>query len=175
MGVRLLGIDPGLGITGFSVLEKNNDSVLLRDCGYVVLKKSDSLPRRIGVFNAFFIEKIKQHTITALAIETPFLGKNTQSFLKLGYLRGVLYLLADQHNLTLHEYTPRQVKATVTGSGAATKEQVAFMMMKLFPRANVASLKEKLDITDALAVALCAVWCPVAKNHELAQVSGNAW
>jgi crossover junction endodeoxyribonuclease RuvC len=90
-----------------------------------------------------------------LAIETPFLGKNTQTFLKLGYLRGVLYLLADTHKLVLHEYSPTQVKVSVTGYGGASKEQVSRLVSRLLPAMKA---PEKYDVTDALAIALCGVW-----------------
>jgi len=70
-------------------------------------------------------------------------------------LRGILYLLANQHQLQLHEFSPREVKQAVTGYGAARKEQVARVIMQLFPR-----LKEpkKEDVTDALAIGLCSIW-----------------
>ena len=90
-----------------------------------------------------------------MALETPFLGKNAQNFLKLGYLRGIVYLLADKNNIMLSEFTPTQVKQAVTGFGGASKDQVARMVLQLFPKI---AAPDKLDVTDALAVTLCGLW-----------------
>ncbi len=163
----ILGIDPGFSVTGFGVIKKNHTTAQLKDCGYLKMKSTDSLSKRIGQFYDFFIEKIKLHAITMIALETPFLGKNTQSFLKLGYLRGILYLLAEQHQLLLSEFAPRQVKAAVTGSGAATKDQVAFMVMRLFPKVQEYKAAQKQDVTDALAVSLCGFWHSQAQQPRV--------
>jgi crossover junction endodeoxyribonuclease RuvC len=89
------------------------------------------------------------------------LGKNAQTFLKLGFLRGILYLLADQHGLQLSEFAPREIKMATTGFGGASKDQVASMMLRLFPRLSEYGIIERADVTDALAICLCAVW-----NHQ---------
>jgi crossover junction endodeoxyribonuclease RuvC len=163
----VLGIDPGFGVTGFAILKKEMGKAVLLDYGYLKLNPTKSLAERLALFNDFFIKKITDHGVTNLALETPFLGKNTQSFLKLGYLRGCLYLLSHQHKLTLHEFSPREVKLSVTGFGGASKEQVSMMILRLFPRLQ---LPEKLDVTDALAVTLCGLW-QVTTAHQLAQAA----
>jgi len=150
----VLGVDPGFVTTGFGILKKEQNRVLLIDHGALSMKSSDSIAHRIGLFYSFFNEKIVMHGVTVLALETPFLGKNAQNFLKLGYLRGALYLLSDQHNIELGEFAPREVKAAVTGFGGADKEQVARMVMRFFPALNKPN---KLDVTDALAVSLCGL------------------
>jgi Holliday junction resolvasome, endonuclease subunit len=151
----ILGIDPGFGVTGFGVLKKNGNAIYLMDFGYLRMPATKSLAERTGIFHAFFEKKIKEWEITDLALETPFLGKNAQNFLKLGYLRGILYLLSHQHSLTLHEFSPREVKQAVTGYGAASKDQVARVILQLFPKIKA---PDKLDVTDALAVTLCGLW-----------------
>ena len=83
------------------------------------------------------------------------MGKNVQSFLKLGYLRGILYLLANQHNLGLHEFSPREIKLAITGSGGAGKEQVARVLFMMFPHLQK---PKKEDVTDAIAISLCGLW-----------------
>lgn len=90
-----------------------------------------------------------------MSLETPFLGKNAQNFLKLGYLRGILYLLANQHKLEIHEFAPRQVKSALTGFGGASKEQVARVILRLFPKIEA---PKRDDVTDALAITLCGIW-----------------
>ena len=153
--VILLGIDPGLRITGFGVARVDRGRVTLLDCGCLRLPQSKSLPVRVALFHEFVVRKIGEHAVTDLALETPFLGKNAQNFLKLGYLRGVIYLLSGSRSLQIHEFAPCQVKRAVTGFGGASKEQVARVVAQLFPK-----LKDPAthDVTDAIAVTLCASW-----------------
>lgn len=151
----LLGVDPGLHIAGFSVLKKNGRTVILLECGYLKMPFSKNLAARVSMFHDFFTAKIEQWAITDVALETPFLGKNAQNFLKLGYVRGILYLLSHKHQLKLHEFSPREVKQAITGYGGASKEQVARIVLQLFPRIET---PKKDDVTDALAVSLCGLW-----------------
>ena len=163
--VTILGVDPGFGVTGFSVVKTDQGKSFLLDCGYLKMSSSKHLSERTGIFYAFMQEKIICHGVNQVALETSFLGKNAQVFLKLGYLRGILYLLADQHKLALHEFAPREVKTAVTGFGGASKEQVAMMMLTMFPKLNEFGSIEKADVTDALAVALCGLW--TARQQKL--------
>ena len=152
----ILGIDPGCTVTGFSIVKKVGAKISVIDYGYLSLPSKKHLSIRIGIFYDFFLEKLKEFPeITHISLETPFLYKNAQSFLKLGYLRGVLYLIADQHQLSIFEFTPREVKQAITGYGNASKEQVARSLQMLFPQlAN----QKKDDVTDAIAVGLTGAW-----------------
>src|SRR4029077_845094 len=125
----ILGVDPGFSVAGFGILKKESGRTYVLDYGTLKLSSRDSLPHRVRIFYEFFNEKIKQHGVTIIALETPFLGKNAQNFLKLGYLRGILYLLVDQHGLGLCEFSPREIKHAVTGFGGADKEQVARVIL----------------------------------------------
>lgn len=151
----VLGIDPGFRFSGFGVLKKEEGKVALLDYGLLRLSPSENIIQRIGKFNAFFDHKLKIWEVNKLCLETSFLGKNAQVFLKLGYLRGILSLLANQHDLILEEFAPREVKLSVTGFGGAGKEQVSKMIFKFFP-----SIKQPIkdDVTDALAITLCGIW-----------------
>jgi crossover junction endodeoxyribonuclease RuvC len=151
----VLGIDPGSVVSGYGIIQREGRASLLLDCGYLQMSSTKSLVERVHTFYTFFGQKIAQHNVTDLALETPFCGVNPQSFVKLGYLRGVLYLLVQQHNLQLHEFSPSQVKQTVTGYGKASKEQVERIIMQLFPKLPI---QKKKDVTDALAVMLCGLW-----------------
>lgn len=152
----ILGIDPGFQFAGFGVIKKDSSNkVYLLDHGYLKMRSTQTLVERVGIFYDFFDQKIKTHGVTDIALETSFLGKNAQNFLKLGYLRGILYLLAHQHGLIIHEFAPREVKQAVTGWGGADKEQVARVILQLFPRM---APPDKADVTDALAVTLCGLW-----------------
>lgn len=154
----LLGVDPGFHVTGYSILRYDGQKTSVLDFGYLKLKSKDHLSVRTGVFYSFFQDKIKKFNINNLALETPFLGKNVQTFLKLGYLRGILYLLSDQNKLEIHEFSPREIKIAITGFGGATKEQVALMILSMFPKLNELPKIEKNDVTDALAVSICGLW-----------------
>lgn len=151
----ILGIDPGFHLAGYSIIKKEHGKTLLLDSGYLKMSPNKHLSERLSIFHKFFEEKITTWFVTDLALETPFLGKNAQNFLKLGYLRGVLYLLSHNHKLIIHEFSPREVKQAITGFGGASKEQVARVILQLFPRL---SKPEKDDVTDALAVTLCGLW-----------------
>jgi len=166
--VVILGIDPGFRVAGFGILKKEGRQALLLDYGYLTMSSSDSLSTRVGEFHEFFEEKIITHGVTVIALETPFLGKNAQNFLKLGYLRGILYLLAHKHKTTLQEFAPCEVKQSVTGFGGATKDQVARVVLQLFPGMEV---PKKEDVTDALAVTLCGLWA--SNHHSLLQKKLN--
>jgi len=154
----ILGVDPGFHITGFAIVKMGSGRTSLCDWGLLKMRTTDTLVERVGQFHAFFTEKIIQHGVTHLALETSFLGKNAQTFLKLGYLRGILYLLANTHALDLTEFAPMQIKAAVTGHGGASKEQVAALLFRYFPALNNAPAVQRLDMTDALAIALCGAW-----------------
>jgi len=151
----ILGIDPGFSVTGFGILRKEGGRVFVLDYGALKMSSRDTLAQRIAQFHDFFDAKIKQYGVTVLALETPFLGKNAQNFLKLGYLRGIIYLLSARYTLPMQEFSPREVKAAVTGFGGADKDQVARVILRLFPAMNQ---PDKLDITDAMAVSLCGMW-----------------
>jgi len=129
----ILGVDPGFKCAGYSVIQRDGRRALVLDYGYLRMNPTKPLPERVAIFFDFFQEKIMTYKITDLAIETPFLGKNAQNFMKLGYLRGILYLLSHKHGAQLHEFTPGQVKQSITGYGGASKEQVARALQMLFP------------------------------------------
>lgn len=151
----ILGIDPGFSFSGYGILLYDKRKAFLLDYGYLSLNPSQHLSQRIGIFFKHFEDKIQQWKVTHLALETPFLGKNAQNFLKLGYLRGALYLLVDRYHLSMHEFSPREVKQAVTGFGGAQKDQVSRIILQLFP---MIKNPVKADVTDALAVTLCAAW-----------------
>jgi crossover junction endodeoxyribonuclease RuvC len=151
----ILGIDPGARFSGYSVFQKNNHQLLLLDYGVIALGAQKPLPERIAIFHEKIDLLVKKFNANYIALEEPFLGKNAQNFLKLGYLRGILYLIAQNNKINILEFAPRKIKCAVTGFGGASKEQVAFMVRKQLPHvvANV-----RTDVTDALAVGLCGVW-----------------
>lgn len=151
----ILGIDPGLRYAGYGIAKKEHTRTFLLDHGCLNLPQKQPIPERLTLLHDFFLAKIIEHNVTDLALETAFLGKNPQNFMKLGYVRGILYLLATQHKLTLHEFAPTEIKQAITGWGGAPKDQVARVILNLFPKMEA---PKRDDVTDALAVTLTGLW-----------------
>jgi len=148
----ILGVDPGTLITGFGLIEieRGAYSVLAYD---VVKNSSDrSMPVRLKNIYDRLCEVILEYHPDEFAIETAFFGKNVQSALKIGHARGVSILAAVNHQVPTTEYSPREVKKSVTGNGAASKRQVQFMVKS---QLMLEEVPKYFDATDALAVALC--------------------
>jgi len=151
----ILGIDPGFIVSGFSILKKDGHAISLLNYGHLSMTSKQSIAERVEQFYNFYQEKISTYGVTHIAIETPFLGKNAAIFLKLGYLRGIVHLLANQNKLLILEFAPRQIKQHITGYGHATKTQLAHIVIKIFPKIK---LPIKEDTSDAIAISLCAAW-----------------
>lgn len=151
----VLGVDPSYTATGYAVIKKESGKQFLIACGFLPLPSSKPMHERIGIFYDFIQKIIAQYQVTHISLETPFLGKNAQTFLKLGYLRGCLHLLAYQNNVQLIEYSPKEIKRAVTGFGGAQKDQVQRVVHMLFPALAV---QKTYDVTDAIAISLCGVW-----------------
>jgi crossover junction endodeoxyribonuclease RuvC len=151
----LLGVDPGLLFSGYAILVRDGKKVSLLQADFLKLPAQKTVAHRVHLFHDFFTALCQQHNVTDIALETPFLGKNAQNFLKLGYLRGILYLIAEQRIAQLHELTPCQIKQSLTSYGTAPKEQVARVVMKLFPNLPPPT---RFDVTDAVALSLSVAW-----------------
>lgn len=152
--MKLLSIDPGLSFTGYAVFAKDGFKTILLAADVIKLKSTLSIPEKIELLHDTCKEMICDHEITDLAFETPFLGKNAATFAKLSYIRGILYLLSQVHNLNLHEFAPQAVKKAVTGVGNADKDMVARAMRRLYPKLID---NRRTDVTDAAAVGICAI------------------
>jgi crossover junction endodeoxyribonuclease RuvC len=148
----ILGIDPGSVITGIGIINCNADKIKLIDFDAVVLKSKDPLTKRLKVIYDVCLDKIKKYNPNEFAIETVFFGKNIQSTLKLGQARGVAIIAAVNSDINVSEYSPREVKKSITGNGAATKEQVMYMVKRIL---EIKEDPKYIDSSDALAIALC--------------------
>ncbi len=146
----ILGIDPGTTVLGYGVIEKGPSSVKCLDHGHLkIAEKLDFVPR-LGVMAQRVAELISQVQPKILVIERIFLGKNVDSAFKLGHIRGVCIHEASKVGSEIHEYTPREVKLGITGSGAADKEQVR---MLLYSQLGIRDTQKSLDASDALSLA----------------------
>jgi crossover junction endodeoxyribonuclease RuvC len=118
------------------------------------------------------IRIIEQYKPDEVALEAPFYAKNIQSMLKLGRAQGTSMAAALHHNLPVFEYSPRKVKQAITGNGSSSKEQVAIMLQRILV---LKSLPEKLDATDALAVAICHFFNNKIGTSSLPDKKFNSW
>jgi crossover junction endodeoxyribonuclease RuvC len=148
----ILGVDPGTLVTGFGIIDVGNKRVSILECGVLKNPPVKSMPLRLKNIYDRLCELIKKYNPDEFAIETAFYGKNIQSTLKIGHARGVSILAAVNHEIPTSEYSPREVKKAVTGNGAASKQQVLFMIRK---QLNMGITTRYFDVSDALAVALC--------------------
>ncbi len=145
----VLGVDPGSHATGFGVI--NTGPVVRMLTGGVIRTNSKApLAERLHCIHNELSGLFVRYEIDAMAVEDLFNAKNARSSLILGHARGVILLAGAQAGLEVGSYAPREVKQALTGNGAAAKEQVRFMVMRIL------GLKEEppMDMSDALAVAL---------------------
>jgi crossover junction endodeoxyribonuclease RuvC len=157
--VRTLGVDPGTLRMGFGVLDARGSAITLVTSGVVETPPSWPPARRLGELAARLEEVIATTRPDAVALEASFFGKNLQSLIRLGEARGMVLALAGRAGLEVHDYSPATVKKSVTGSGAASKEQLARVLAALLPELRRDGAPDgtilRLDQTDALAVAWC--------------------
>ena len=152
--MRVLGVDPGLGITGFSIMDTKRNQTHLSAYGTIKPKPKDSLPKRLNYLFEEMNKILDQFSPDVMAIEDAFYSKNVKSAMTLGQARGSLILAAAQADISVNEFAPRKVKMSVCGNGAASKEQVSYMVTQIL------KLKEPpkpLDVSDAMAVGLCYI------------------
>jgi crossover junction endodeoxyribonuclease RuvC len=147
----ILGIDPGTNVMGFGILSISNNKLSTLGLGAVHIKEKD-YGLKLKIIFERTTSLISQFQPDELAIEAPFYGKNVQSMLKLGRAQGVAMAAALMRDIPIAEYSPRKIKQSITGNGAASKEQVASMLKTLV---NLETLPKDLDATDGLAVAIC--------------------
>jgi len=148
----ILGVDPGTLITGFGIIEVEQGKYSVLTYNVVRNSGEDSMPIRLKRIYDRLCEIISHYHPDEFAIETAFYGKNAQSALKIGHARGVSILAAVNYEIPTTEYSPREVKKAVTGNGAASKQQVQFMVQT---QLKLREAPKYFDASDALAVALC--------------------
>lgn len=166
----ILGIDPGTTITGYGVIRCTGSKPELLAIGSIdLLKAGDHYLKLKNIFEKTLTIIEKYHP-DELAIESPFYGKNVQSMLKLGRAQGAAIAAALTHSIPIFEYAPRKIKMSITGQGAASKEQVASMLMNLLKFKNT---DLKLDATDGLAAAMCHFY--QSQNKISAGKSYSGW
>jgi crossover junction endodeoxyribonuclease RuvC len=148
--LKLLGLDPGLGTTGWGVIQADGNRLSHIANGQLKTNASAPLPERLADLARQLETLIGEYSPEGAAVEEVFVNKNPQSTLKLGQARGVVLMCAARAGIAVGEYAPRLVKKAVVGTGAAEKAQVHAMVSRLLPGAKIAGP----DAADALAVAI---------------------
>ncbi|MEK7472277.1 MAG: crossover junction endodeoxyribonuclease RuvC [Patescibacteria group bacterium] len=150
--MRIIGIDPGTGILGFGIIEVEKGKLTLVDGGVIKTPSTDSDAERLKTIFEELSSVIKATKPTAMAVEKLFFAQNVTTAMTVSQARGVVLLTGTQAGLTIHEYTPLQIKQALTGYGRADKKQIQEMVRVIL---NLKVAPKPDDCADALAAAIC--------------------
>ncbi len=159
----VLGIDPGTAATGYGVVASERSDhrresaplpMRLVECGVVRTRPRDPLPTRLREIHDGVSEVIRRFGPTHLAVEQAFHARNVRTTLALGHARGVVLLAGESASLVIVEYPPAEIKKAVAGTGAATKEQVQFMLTRLL---RLRTAPGPADAADGVAAAVTCI------------------
>lgn len=154
--MRVFGIDCGIAITGWAVLEEDTESrnsgCKIIDFGVIRTKSNLDMSQRLSMLYDDIVEKINEFKPDCAAIESLFYFKNKKTIISIGQARGVIILAIEKKGLRSYDYTPLQVKQAVTGYGRATKNQVQRMVKTIL---KLEEIPKPDDAADAIAIAVC--------------------
>lgn len=149
----ILGLDPGLATIGFGIVEKlKNDDTVAVDYGVVNTPKDESLPVRLAMLEEGINRILEKYKPEEIAVEELFFSKNITTGIPVAHARGVMLLTCIKYCGRLYEYTPNQIKQSLTGYGKADKVQMMHVVTSLL---HLNKIPRPDDAADALAVALC--------------------
>lgn len=149
--MRILGIDPGTAIVGFSILDFENNRFKVIDYGCIFTDKDMPMEDRLCKIYSELSDIIDKYNPEEMAIEELFYFKNNKTVISVGQARGVIVLCGRQKNLKINDYTPLQVKTGITGYGKADKKQVQLMVQRIL---GLDEIPKPDDAADALAIAI---------------------
>ncbi len=150
--VRILGIDPGYGITGYSIIDYIGNKFKLIASGAIKTAAKTSFPLRLSEIFTDLNLIIDEYAPDAISVEELFFNNNVKTAINVAQARGVILVVGCQRGIPTYEYTPLQVKQAVVGYGRADKIQVQKMVKTIL---NVETLPKLDDITDSMAIAIC--------------------
>ena len=150
--MRILGIDPGFAITGFSIIDYVGNKFKLITSGAILTEAHTSFPSRLEKIYRELNEIINTYKPEAMAIEELFFNNNAKTAINVAQARGVILVVAKLNNVPIYEYTPLQVKQAVVGYGRADKIQVQRMVKMILHEEKLPKLD---DTTDSMAMAIC--------------------
>ncbi|MBN2363233.1 crossover junction endodeoxyribonuclease RuvC [candidate division WOR-3 bacterium] len=146
----VMGIDPGLTVTGYGLVFSDGNRLGLENCGMIRTKPDDSLGNRLRLIREGLSTVIDGSKVTEAACETVFLSKNFRSSMMMSHARGVIFELFAEKKISVFEYSPREIKKSLTGNGNAGKEQVKYMVKSILGEID----EYAFDVFDAIAIAL---------------------
>lgn len=151
--MRIIGIDPGTATTGFGIIEENqNGKIDVIDFGVILTASDLSIEKRLQKIHQEISELLFLHRPESGAVEKLFFQKNVTNAIAVGQARGVMLLALANADIDVAEYTPNEVKQSVTGYGSADKKQVQKMVQTIL---NLSEIPKPDDAADALAIAIC--------------------
>lgn len=150
--MRILGIDPGFAITGYSIIDYVGNKFKLIDSGAITTPAGQSFPLRLSKIYTDMSQIIDQYSPDAVSVEELFFNHNVTTAINVAQARGIVLVVGCQKNVPTFEYTPLQVKQAVVGYGRADKVQVQKMVKAIL---KVDTLPKLDDITDSMAIAIC--------------------
>ncbi len=150
----VLGIDPGTATTGYGIIQEKEGIFHCVACGVISTDKNLTASKRLLLLKKDIVSLIKKHSPTILSIETLYFFKNLKTALPVSEARGVVLLTAEEKNLQIYEFTPLEIKQTITGYGKADKKQVKEMIKNIL---NLKELPKEDDAADALGAAICGL------------------
>ena len=147
-----MGIDPGMALVGYGVIEIEENKVVLRTSGSIRTEKDDSVPKRLAEIMGDVRELIELYNPDVVSIEDLFFFKNQKTIIPVAQARGVILAVVESLSVPIFEYTPMQVKQVLTGYGRATKKEVEEMVRLIVVNKELPKLD---DTVDAIAIAIC--------------------
>jgi crossover junction endodeoxyribonuclease RuvC len=152
--VLVLGIDPGTAITGFGLVQEEEEGLALVKYGVITTAANQPLPERLQAIYQGLVAVAHQYEPQQAAVEELFFSRNVRTALSVGHARGVALLALADAGLAIYEYKPLEIKQAITGYGGAGKEQVQEMVRLLL---NLDHVPQPDDAADAVAVAVCHI------------------
>ncbi len=150
--MRILGIDPGYAIVGYGIIDYNGGSFSVVSHGAITTAADEEFPKRLKAIYDDLTFLINKYKPECMSVERLYFNTNTTTAIDVAQARGVIILAAENSEITVNEYTPLQVKQSVTGYGRAEKNQVMEMVKSLL---KLKTVPKPDDTADALALAIC--------------------
>ena len=169
--MKVLGIDPGLGVTGYAVIERVDGKILLLEAGVIRGKSKNTLPERIHEIYVGLEEIVNQFKPDAMGLEELYsFYKRPRTAILMGHARGAIILAAANAGIPVYSYSATRIKKVVTGSGQANKSQMQRAIMREF---NLTEIPKPPDVADALGIALTCLYLLKPRVPNLKDILNN--
>ena len=150
--MRIIGIDPGIAIVGFGIIDCKNNRLQAISYGAITTPASMAPGKRLLMIQENLKTVIENHQPESCGLETLFFSKNVKTAMSVSQARGVILCTLEEFKIPVYDYSPTQVKSAILGFGGAEKKQVQFMTKELL---NLSSIPKPDDVADALAIGIC--------------------